>query len=118
MIVAIDGPAGAGKSSIAKSVAEKLNLFYLNSGNIYRAITYKVLMSKAEPRDAAAITTIAKKATIEIHNGRLYLDGEDIDDKLHTDMVDEWVSEHSAIVEVRHIVNDNLHKIAKIWLPF
>lgn len=112
MIVALDGPAGAGKSTIAKKVAEKTGMFYLNSGNFYRAITYSVLKHNIDPKNEKAVIAIAEKARLEIRNGRVHLNGRDVEDELHTDRIDDWVSEHSAIVAVRHIVNRNLHTVS------
>ncbi len=111
MIIAIDGPAGAGKSTIAKKTAERLGIFYLNSGNFYRAVTVAVLNRGFDPRNNEQVLEAARTCKFSIHNGRLILDGEDVEDLLHTDRVDEWVAEHSAIVDVRHIVNDHLRKI-------
>ena len=51
LTIAIDGPAGAGKSTIAKLIAEKLNIFYLDTGAMYRAVALKVLESNIDPRD-------------------------------------------------------------------
>jgi cytidylate kinase len=112
MVVAIDGPAGAGKSSVAKNVANKTGMFYLNSGNFYRAITFEVLRGKIDPEDTEAIIECAKNCTITLIDGDIHLNGENVEDQLHTDAVDRWVSEHSAIIPVRHIVNRMLRNVA------
>ena len=62
MIVAIDGPAGVGKSSIAKMVGQKLGLYYLNSGNFYRGVTYRVLHKGIDPTDKDLCIKAAKEA--------------------------------------------------------
>ncbi|TFG60163.1 MAG: (d)CMP kinase [Spirochaetales bacterium] len=113
MVVAIDGPAGAGKSTVARELALKTGMFYLNSGNFYRAVTLEVLRRGADPKDSEAITKIAGECSLSIRHDRLFLNGEDVEDLLHTDAVDAWVAEHSAIIPVRHVVNGHLRRIAK-----
>ena len=112
-VVAIDGPAGVGKSSIAKMVADRLGFHFLNSGNFYRAITLKVLDMDIEPTDEAAVLDVAKGISLEIREGRLFSDGIDVEDRLHSDAVDAHVAQHSAIVELRTIVNRHLRKLAE-----
>jgi cytidylate kinase len=113
MVVAIDGPAGAGKSTIAKKIAEQSRMFYLNSGNFYRAITFSVLQNRVDPLDEKKIIDEAKKCSLSLDNGRMHLNGVDIEEELHTDAVDRWVAEHSAIVDVRHVVNKKLREVSK-----
>ena len=113
MVVAIDGPAGAGKSTIAKKIAEHSRMFYLNSGNFYRAITFSALQNGVDPLDETKIIDEAKKCSLSLDNGRMHLNGVDIEDELHTDAVDRWVAEHSAIVAVRHVVNKKLRAVSK-----
>jgi len=113
MIIAIDGPAGVGKSSVAKRIARALSLYYLNSGNFYRAITLAQIQRGKSIGDMQALIETAQQASITIENGRINLNGEDVEDKLHTDAVDAWVAQHSAIVEVRHIVNSKLREATR-----
>ena len=75
MIVAIDGPAGSGKSTIARMVAEGLGFTYVNSGNIYRAMTLRAIRRGVELGDAAAVVDCSREALIEYGGGRLFLDG-------------------------------------------
>lgn len=112
MVVAIDGPAGAGKSTIAKKIAKHSHMFYLNSGNFYRAITFSALQNGVDPLDETKIIDEAKKCSLSLDNGRMHLNGVDIEDELHTDAVDRWVAEHSAIVAVRHVVNKKLREVS------
>ena len=113
MIIAIDGPAGVGKSTVSKNVSQTLGIFYINSGNFYRAITYGHLAAGADPKNADALVATAKSANISIVEGRIHLDGEDVEDQLHSDAVDAWVAQHSAIVAVRHIVNRKIREVTK-----
>ena len=111
-VVAIDGPAGVGKSTIAKMVADRLKFYYLNSGNFYRAITLSVLDQKADPKDSEAVLAVAHQISLKIVEGKLYSNGTDVEDQLHTAAVDEWVAQHSAIIELRSLVNKQLRALA------
>jgi cytidylate kinase len=110
MIIAIDGPAGAGKSTVAKKLAEDLQFFYLNSGNFYRGVTLFVLLKGFDPENEEDIITAAENARIEIRGGELYLNGNNVESRLHTDEIDNYVAEHSAIIEVRKRVNETIRK--------
>jgi cytidylate kinase len=113
LIVAIDGPAGVGKSTVSKLVAERLGFYYVNSGNFYRVITYAHLRAGLDPEDTRRLIETAKSLDLSLVDGRLALAGEDVEDELHTDAVDEWVAQHSAVVEVRHIVNATIRKVIR-----
>ncbi len=113
MTVAIDGPAGVGKSTVARACAESLGFLYLNSGNLYRAITYAHLKSGRDPEDFEALLRTAETVDLDFADGRIRIDGEDATDGLHTDDVDRWVAQHSAVVEIRRIVNRKLRAITR-----
>ncbi|MDA3955372.1 (d)CMP kinase [Oceanispirochaeta sp.] len=113
MIVAIDGPAGVGKSSIASTIARNMNYFNLNSGNFYRAVSILLIRKNLGFDDESKAVEIAGNAKMEIRNTRLFLDGEDVDDLLHSDDVDRIVAQVSAIVSIRHIVNDTLREVSR-----
>ncbi len=111
MIVAIDGPAGVGKSSIARMIGEKLGLYYLNSGNFYRGVTYRILRLGLDPSDRDVCIKAADEASFDVRDGRFFLDGADVEDRLHTPAIDLWASKISVIPEVRAIVNRNIHEL-------
>ncbi len=113
MVVAIDGPAGVGKSTIAKAVAEASGFLYLNSGNFYRAITWVVIRDGLDATDKAAVIRAARESAIDLRGGALTLDGQDVESHLHTDEVDKWVAPHSRIIEVREAVNLRLRRISE-----
>ncbi|HTX73744.1 MAG TPA: (d)CMP kinase [Rectinemataceae bacterium] len=112
MVIAIDGPAGSGKSTIAQMLAEALGFAYVNSGNIYRAMTILVLDRGLNPGDTPAILSTCRDATIEYVAGRLHLNGRDVDDELHEPRVDALVAQLSAIPPLRAIVNVHVRTIA------
>lgn len=111
MIVALDGPAGVGKSTIAKLISERSGLFYLNSGNFYRAVTFSVLSNKLDSANELLIIETAKNINIKLIDNLIHIDGINIDDQLHSDAVDRLVASHSAIVEVRNQVNMRIREI-------
>ena len=104
LVVAIDGPAGAGKSTIAKFVAEKIGYAYIDTGAMYRAVTWKFVQTGHVYEDDF-ISELSKKMTIEFQpkNGinHVYADGEEITDFIRTPEISKLVSPLSAIPEVR-----------------
>jgi cytidylate kinase len=119
MVIAIDGPAGSGKSTIAKLLAQKMKdgegrgFTYINSGNLYRAITLGCLRAGITPNDGEKALDYAKKAKIAFDGEKIILDGEDVTDGLHTDEIDRWAAPLSAIVPIRHVVNDIIRAVSK-----
>jgi len=113
MVIAIDGPAGTGKSTVAHKVAEDLGIVYLNSGSFYRALTLSLLDNNVDINDADAVLKFAKKQKLDYVNARLILNGKDVDDLLHQDKVDAKVSAVSSITELRHLVNKRMREITE-----
>jgi cytidylate kinase len=112
MVVTIDGPAGVGKSTVARRAAERVGFQYINSGSFYRAVTLAVLRGGGDPGDPAAVVTTAGACLLELKDGRLHLDGACVEDALHSDQVDRWVAAHSSLPAVRDIVNQKLRGLA------
>ena len=113
MVVAIDGPAGTGKSTVAHKVAQELGLTFLNSGSFYRALTLAALDAGINIDDTDSMMEFAGKQKLDYVNAHLFLNGKDIDDLLHQDKVDANVSKVSSIVPLRHLVNDRMREIVK-----
>lgn len=114
MIIAIDGPAGTGKSTIAKMLADKLNITFLNSGGFYRTLTLAVLDAGVDYKDENATLDFCKKQKIEYtKEGHFILNGTDVTEHLHDDRVTNNASQVSSIVEIRHLVNDIMREITK-----
>ena len=86
MIITIDGPAGAGKSTIAKAVARKLGISYLDTGAMYRALTLKAIREAIVLDDAAQLVSLARRTKIQLKDGpggaRVLLDGEDVSEAI------------------------------------
>jgi small subunit ribosomal protein S1 len=124
MIVAIDGPAGSGKSTIAKMIAEKLGLVFMNTGSFYRGVTLALLRSCGSAADGSggsipdlsgeqAIIDFAALVPLGYRDGHLYIGEEDVESYLRTDAVESLVARVSAIVGVRHIVNVKIREVGR-----
>jgi cytidylate kinase len=113
MVVALDGPAGAGKSSVARQVAERAGFTFLNSGSFYRAVTWSVLARGLDPADPSAVISTARGLDLSLDGeGGVAVDGRTIEQLLRSDEIDAWVARHSAIPEVRAEVNRRLRDVA------
>jgi cytidylate kinase len=99
--IAIDGPAGAGKSTISKIIASRLGIEYIDTGAMYRAVTLKAFRNNIGFGDKNALDSMLEKTAIEFKNKRLIMDGEDVSDEIRLPYVSENVSEVSAVPEVR-----------------
>ncbi len=84
MIVTIDGPAGAGKSSTAKALAQRLGFEYLDTGAMYRAVTLACLRTGADSRDPEALSQLLAGLRLELPAGKVLLNGEDVTDLIRT----------------------------------
>jgi cytidylate kinase len=78
MVIAVDGPAGAGKSTVARALAERLGFTYLDSGAMYRCVALAALERDADPDDAAVMGELAGSLEIKLDPGRVHLDGDDV----------------------------------------
>lgn len=106
MIVAIDGPAGSGKSTVARGVARRLGFTYLDSGALYRAVTLAALESGADTSDEATLGRIAEQATIELSERdhdyvQVMLDGRDVSEAIRSPRVTGASSKVAAHASVR-----------------
>lgn len=99
--IAIDGPSASGKSTIAKKTSKKLNIEYIDTGAMYRAITYKVLQNNIDPLDAKSVIQLLKSTEIDFINNSIYLDGLIVDEEIRTNIVSNNVSHIAVIKEVR-----------------
>ena len=104
IIVAIDGPTGTGKSTTARLLADKLGLKYIDSGAMYRIITYELLKNHIKPNEIRRIVDIAKRLQIEFENEDVKLNGEIINNEIRSFEVTNKVSSVSKIRQIREII--------------
>jgi len=104
MIIGIDGPAGSGKTTVAKLLAKKLGIFYLDTGAMYRTLTLKALGMKVDLSDQGALKKIAEELNLEFREGKVYLDGCDVSDQIRTPLIDKSISPVVAQPEVRAVM--------------
>ena len=107
MVVAIDGPAGAGKSTIARYVASQMGFVYVNSGNLYRAITWEAITHSCID-DIEEIVLLAKTLNLNIDGDRVLNGSEDLSPHLRSDQVESYISLIAKSPELRKVVNDIL----------
>lgn len=101
--VAIDGPAGSGKSTISKRIAEQLNLTHIDTGAMYRAITYIALQKNIDLNDEASYVFM-QDLKVRYEKNRIYVNDIDVTDKIRTDAVTRNVSKVSSFPYVRKIL--------------
>lgn len=118
LIIAIDGPAASGKSTLAQRLARELDYLYFDTGILYRTMTLAVLRNRIDIQDAEAVSQLAERVNIEVDpvNGhgqdfRVLLDGQDVTTRLRSPKVDANVSVVSAYPRVRQALNEQQRRI-------
>ena len=115
-VVAIDGPAASGKSSVARSLAKQIGFDYVNSGAMYRAVTWHILNNGISPGDAPAIIRLLENTridcTLDGHVSRILIDGIDPTPHLCEDRVNEEVSLVSSVPRLREILVEKMRGYA------
>lgn len=99
--VAIDGPAGAGKSTIAKLVAKKFNLMYINTGAMYRSVALVADKNGLKPENKSEILKMIKTLEMHFENDDLYLNGKNVQDEITMPHINSIVSSYASIKEIR-----------------
>jgi cytidylate kinase len=116
-VIAIDGPAASGKSSIARELSRRLGFVYVNSGAIYRAITWHILQKKIHPEDsdriAGALRVAGMMSRLQDNESRILIDGVDPGEHLRDDPVNKSVAGVSQFPVVRQLVAKKLHEDAQ-----
>src|SRR3954471_17874698 len=115
IIVAIDGPAGAGKSTLAKRIAAKLGFVYINTGAMYRAVALWALRLNVELSDMHRLEQVALAAKIELQpsDAKVFLNGEDVTESIQDPAVSKAASSVSAVPDVRRALLDLQRSMAE-----
>ena len=103
-VVAVDGPGGAGKSSVSRALAARLGWFHLDTGAFYRAATLAVLRAGIDPGDGGAVTKLVDQLKFRQERGAMFLDGEDVSEEIRTPEVTAAVSAVSSHPDVRRVL--------------
>ena len=113
-IIAIDGPSGSGKGTIAKEVANRLNYTYIDTGAMYRCVALKALREKLDESNEEKIVNLLKNMDIKLTNdGKVFMDNEDVSEEIRTMEVTTLVSKISRIVPLRLVMEDKQRELAK-----
>lgn len=111
-IVAIDGPAGSGKGTVAKKLSNICNLVYIDTGAMYRAIAYLTLKNNIDISDEEKIVELAENSNIEFIDEKVFVNGEDVTKAIRTMEITRIVSPVSSIVKLREILVDMQREMA------
>jgi cytidylate kinase len=115
MIVAIDGPAGAGKSTVARTLAERLGFHYLDTGAMYRALTWLALECGVDLDDAHALAALARSHPVSFEEGQhVVIDGRDVTDEIREPRIDRVVSSAARHPQVREVMRDRQRELGRV----
>lgn len=112
MIVTIDGPAGAGKSSVAKQVAAAIGFDFLDTGAMYRAITLAAIRADVDWQDTGALIDLARKTEIDFREDRIFLFGEDVSSLVRLPSVTDVIRHVADIPEIRDVLTHKQREYA------
>jgi len=114
--IAVDGPAGAGKSTVARLVAKALGYVHIDTGSMYRAVTWKMLQEEIAPEQSDKIAELAGRMRIELlpgeHGQRVLVDGRDVTDEIRSLAVNRLVGKVAQIPEVRRLLVQKQRQMA------
>jgi cytidylate kinase len=111
MIVAIDGPAGAGKSTVARTLATRLGFRYLDTGAMYRALTQLALDEGVSLEDGPALGDLALREAVSFEGDRVFIGGEDVTEEIREPRIDRVVSSVARHSEVREVMRERQREL-------
>jgi CMP/dCMP kinase len=111
MIVAIDGPAGAGKSTVARTLATRLGFRYLDTGAMYRALTQLALDEGLSLEDGAALGDLARREPVSFEGDRVFIQGQDVTEEIRKPRIDRVVSSVARHREVREVMRERQREL-------
>lgn len=114
MIVAIDGPAGSGKSTVARGLAERLGFRYLDTGAMYRALTWLALEDDVDLDDGPALEALAVASPVTFEGDRVLVRGSDVTEAIRAPRIDRVVSTVARHPEVRRIMRERQRELAQV----
>src|SRR5688572_28219044 len=104
LIVAIDGPSGAGKGTVARAVAAALGVPHIDTGAMYRAVAWKALQQQLPLDDEQAVAAVASRADISVDGGRISIDGHDVTRAIRTPEIDKATTNVARLPRVREVL--------------
>ena len=104
LIIAIDGPSGAGKGTIARAVAARLSYRHVDTGAMYRAVAWKAVRQGLDLSDEAAVSALAAAASIDVSNGAIAIDGHDVREAIRTPQIDAAAAAVARLPRVREVL--------------
>lgn len=114
LVVAIDGPAAAGKSTVAKMIAKKIGATYIDTGAMYRAVTYFALSQNIDPKDESAVVSLLPKLKLDIkEDERIFLNGTDVTKQIRSIEVNDNVSYVASYKDIRLALVDIQRKMSE-----
>ncbi len=104
IIIAIDGPSGAGKGTIARAVAARLGYRHVDTGAMYRAVAWKAVEAGVDLRDEAAVAALSEQAVFNLDSGRITIDGQDVSQAIRTPAIDASATTVARLPAVRRVL--------------